>query len=125
MQHVLPRGFVKTRHYGLLAARDREARLALGRRLLLPATVAARCPAADAHCCGTPIHRSAAATWLSAVPIRTVTCRPVRGARRKPPAAGRSAAGSESRMSARKSLPVLAWRCYSSLLEDGSAIGSP
>jgi hypothetical protein len=33
---------------GLLAARDREARLTLCRRLLLPATVASRCPAAEA-----------------------------------------------------------------------------
>jgi hypothetical protein len=41
IQHVLPRGFVKIRHYGLLAARGRNGRLALCRRLLLPATVAA------------------------------------------------------------------------------------
>jgi len=40
VQHVLPKGFVKVRHYGLLAPRDRDARLALCRRLLLPATVA-------------------------------------------------------------------------------------
>ncbi len=35
-QHVLPRGFVKLRHYGLLANRDRDERLDLCRRLLLP-----------------------------------------------------------------------------------------
>ena len=35
VQHVLPSGFVKVRHYGLLANRQREARLALCRRLLL------------------------------------------------------------------------------------------
>ena len=35
VQHVLPRGFVKIRHYGLLANRHREAKLALCRRLLL------------------------------------------------------------------------------------------
>jgi len=34
VQHVLPKGFVKVRHYGLLANRDREARLALCRALL-------------------------------------------------------------------------------------------
>lgn len=34
MQHVLPKGFVKVRHYGLLANRDRDARLAVCRRLL-------------------------------------------------------------------------------------------
>jgi hypothetical protein len=39
VQHVLPKGFVKVRHYGLLAPRDRDARLALCRRLLLPAMI--------------------------------------------------------------------------------------
>jgi hypothetical protein len=34
MQHVLPRGFVKIRHYGLLANRQRAERLAVSRRLL-------------------------------------------------------------------------------------------
>jgi hypothetical protein len=41
VQHVLPSGFVKIRHYGLLAVRGRNDRLELCRRLLLPATVAA------------------------------------------------------------------------------------
>ncbi len=40
VQHVLPRGFVRVRHYGLLANRGREAKLAVCRRLLLVATVA-------------------------------------------------------------------------------------
>src|SRR5207249_4822426 len=35
VQHVLPRSFVKIRHYGLLANAQREVRLALCRRLLL------------------------------------------------------------------------------------------
>jgi hypothetical protein len=35
VQHVLPHGFVKVRHYGLLANRHREAKLAACRRLLL------------------------------------------------------------------------------------------
>ncbi len=35
VQHVLPRGFVKIRHYGLLANRDRDERLHLCRSLLL------------------------------------------------------------------------------------------
>ena len=39
VQHVLPRGFVRVRHYGLLANRGREAKLALCRRLLPVATV--------------------------------------------------------------------------------------
>jgi hypothetical protein len=41
VQHVLPKGFVKIRHYGLLANRRREERLALCRRLLLVETVRA------------------------------------------------------------------------------------
>jgi hypothetical protein len=36
LQHVLPKGFVKIRHYGLLANRHRAEKLALCRRLLLP-----------------------------------------------------------------------------------------
>jgi hypothetical protein len=47
VQHVLPSGFVKVRHYGLLANRQREHRLALCRRLLLVANVAAAIPDAD------------------------------------------------------------------------------
>ena len=35
MQHVLPGGFVRIRHYGLLANRGREGKLTLCRRLLL------------------------------------------------------------------------------------------
>ena len=41
VQHVLPRGFVKVRHYGLLANRHREGRLDACRRLLLVANAAA------------------------------------------------------------------------------------
>jgi hypothetical protein len=41
VQHVLPKSFVKIRHYGLLANAQRQARLALCRRLLLVTTVAA------------------------------------------------------------------------------------
>jgi hypothetical protein len=41
LQHVLPRGFVKVRHYGLLANGAREAKLALCRWLLAVAVVAA------------------------------------------------------------------------------------
>jgi hypothetical protein len=36
VQHVLPKGFMKIRHYGLLSSRQREARLRQARRLLLP-----------------------------------------------------------------------------------------
>jgi len=48
LQHVLPRGFVKVRHYGLLANRHREDRLKVCRRLLL--VVAADALLADAAC---------------------------------------------------------------------------
>jgi hypothetical protein len=41
LQHVLPRGFVKIRHYGLLANRQRKEKLATCRRLLLPQAAAA------------------------------------------------------------------------------------
>jgi hypothetical protein len=42
VQHVLPKGFVKVRHYGLLANRHREEKLAVCRRLLLVETVTAQ-----------------------------------------------------------------------------------
>jgi hypothetical protein len=48
VQHVLPKGFVKIRHSGLLANRQRQARLELCRRLLLAAHVAATASATDA-----------------------------------------------------------------------------
>jgi len=48
VQHVLPRSFVKIRHYGLLANAQRQVRLALCRRLLLVVHVAAAVASADA-----------------------------------------------------------------------------
>jgi hypothetical protein len=48
VQHVLPKGFVKIRHYGLLANAQREGRLALCRRLLLVVSVAAALPQPEA-----------------------------------------------------------------------------
>jgi hypothetical protein len=39
VQHVLPRGFVKVRHYGLLANRCRQEKVRLCRRLLWPKVV--------------------------------------------------------------------------------------
>jgi hypothetical protein len=47
VQQVLPRGFVKVRHYGLLANSRRQGRLAVCRRLLLVAGVAGRVAPAD------------------------------------------------------------------------------
>ncbi|HVT95704.1 MAG TPA: IS91 family transposase [Bryobacteraceae bacterium] len=60
VQHVLPKGFMKIRHYGLLASRQRETRLHQARKLLLPALVQASSavgmiePAELPHCpvCG-------------------------------------------------------------------------
>ena len=59
VQHVLPKGFMKIRHYGLLSSRYREARLRLARRLLLPRLAVASSaeaiePAEPARCpaCG-------------------------------------------------------------------------
>ena len=46
VQHVLPRSFVKVRHYGLLANRHRAEKLKTCRRLLLPLAVMGA-PAAD------------------------------------------------------------------------------
>jgi hypothetical protein len=44
VQHVLPAGFVKTRHYGLLANRHRQERLEVCRRRLFVAGIAASLP---------------------------------------------------------------------------------
>ena len=52
VQHVLPKGFMKIRHYGLLSNQQRAARLRQARRLLLAVTaltvVVAASPAAEA-----------------------------------------------------------------------------
>jgi Putative transposase len=45
VQHVLPHGFTKIRHYGLLANRFRAERLTTSRRLLLAAAVMPTSPA--------------------------------------------------------------------------------
>jgi hypothetical protein len=42
LQHILPRGFVRTRHYGLLANRGRQEKLRQSRRLLWQAGVRQR-----------------------------------------------------------------------------------
>jgi hypothetical protein len=86
VQHVLPRSFVKIRHYGLLANAQRETQLALCRRLLLVATLGAALPGVEmaqvepaqprccARCGGTRLvyHElrpvAAASTRLAAVP---------------------------------------------------------
>ncbi|HKB38942.1 MAG TPA: IS91 family transposase [Gemmataceae bacterium] len=55
VQHVLPKGFVKVRHYGLLANRHREQKLAACRRLLLVEAVAARQAAGEADEAESPV----------------------------------------------------------------------
>jgi len=51
LMHVLPRGFVKVRHYGLLANRQREQKLAACRWLLGGVRFAPAVePAAEARC---------------------------------------------------------------------------
>jgi Putative transposase/Transposase zinc-binding domain len=54
MQHVLPKGFVKVRHYGLLANCQRAERLEQCRRLLFLENVAAALPA-DAGATAQPV----------------------------------------------------------------------
>ena len=53
VQHILPKGFIKIRHYGLLANGQRQTRLTRCRRLLLAVGVAAQAAAtADASAPG-------------------------------------------------------------------------
>ncbi len=51
--HVLPKGFMKIRHYGLLASRQRESHLRLSRQLLLAITVLTACTAGTASATAT------------------------------------------------------------------------
>ena len=72
LQHILPAGFVKIRHFGFLANRSRRDRLALCRELLscIQNTLAERSPCkADHVCpvCGTGILRIV--EWLAAVSV--------------------------------------------------------
>jgi len=54
LQHVLPRGFVKVRHYGLWSNRDREKKLEMCRRLLLVQSVFPGGPQAVSEAAGLP-----------------------------------------------------------------------
>jgi len=63
VQHVLPRGFMKIRHYGLLSSRHRQARLHAARQLLLPQLL---------------LQASAATTVAPAEPPRCPQCGSVR-----------------------------------------------
>jgi len=83
VQHVLPKGFMKIRHYGLLASRQREGRLRQARKLLLPtgvldsnASLGIK-PAESAHCpqCGSArlargelLPRTGASPFVCALP---------------------------------------------------------
>jgi hypothetical protein len=83
VQHVLPKGFMKIRHYGLLSSRHREARLRQARRLLLPRLALtgsssegiepaepARCPAcgSERRARGELLPRSGASPFVGARP---------------------------------------------------------
>ena len=78
--HVLPRGFVKIRHYGLLANRQRALRLEQARRLLVLVTMAcqfapASAPARDQPACpfcgSVRLERVALPRGLAAAPVAT------------------------------------------------------
>jgi hypothetical protein len=56
VQHVLPKSFVKVRHYGLLANRQRRHRLDQCRRLLFVATAAALLPSSGSSGLTEPAH---------------------------------------------------------------------
>jgi hypothetical protein len=81
VQHVLPKGFMKIRHYGLLASRQREACLRQARRLLLPKLALPASPATGieptepAHCpqCGSV--RRVRGELLPRVPSSPFVCR--------------------------------------------------
>jgi hypothetical protein len=63
VRHVLPSGFVKIRHYGLLANRHREAKLAVCRRLLVASgIVPVSC--APAACRADPCPACGCAQWV-------------------------------------------------------------
>jgi putative transposase/transposase-like zinc-binding protein len=64
VQHVLPKGFVKIRHYGLLANRHREARLLTARKLLLVVLVLSASTEAE----------KTAETTLSVDPVKPPCC---------------------------------------------------
>lgn len=66
--HVLPGGFVRIRHYGLLSNRHRQENLALCRRLLEDATPAAAAPV-EAAAEGA-LERPAAGTAVAVTPTR-------------------------------------------------------
>ena len=66
VQHVLPRGFMKIRHYGLLASRQRQARLEQARQLLQAQPLEAQQP-------GQPV-QAEGATIAPAEPWRCPAC---------------------------------------------------
>jgi hypothetical protein len=63
LQHVLPSGFVKIRHYGLLANRYREANLRVCRALLLVVTLTALVTAGGSACHPSPCPHCGGKEW--------------------------------------------------------------
>ena len=87
VKHVLPKGFMKIRHYGLLASRQREARLREARKLLLPKTALAAAtiaPAESPRCpvCGSV--RLARVEELPRLPLSPFACLARRPADQEP-----------------------------------------
>ena len=65
VQHVLPKGFMKIRHYGMLASRPREARLRLARRLLLTTRIVSASDASGIAPAETPRCRACGSVRLA------------------------------------------------------------
>jgi hypothetical protein len=85
VQHVLPKGFVKVRHYGLLANRCREERLAVCRRLLVVAAgrlVAAAAKKEGEPAC--PVCPYCGSRRLAYVPLPAPDCIAAKAARCDP-----------------------------------------
>jgi hypothetical protein len=77
--HVLPKGFMKIRHFGLLASRQREGRLREARKLLLatlPASAIAGSigPAESPRCSACGSVRLARGELVPPVPLSPFTC---------------------------------------------------
>jgi hypothetical protein len=89
VQHVLPKGFMKIRHYGLLASRQREARLQQARKLLLPLLVQANAgvgiaPAETPRCQACGSVRLVRGEVLPRIPLPPSECSPRRSAEQEP-----------------------------------------
>jgi Putative transposase/Transposase zinc-binding domain len=76
LQHVLPRGLVRVRHYGLLANRGREGKLQTCRRLLLAAGVTLPVSAVSAAVPAGPVPGSCPACGVGVLVVVALLPRP-------------------------------------------------